>query len=213
MLSVAIVGCRGKDSDESTLATDSVPTLEQPSDTIAAKSPMIATMDTMMVRIHRMPKSGNADHDLAAAMEIHHQSAIDMASLLLQSGTDQQLKAIAAKIIEAQSKEIEVLKKIQKQYAKGEKTYDPAVVNDGLGKAMTEDMNTMMKMPEKIGSSVDSQFASTMVKHHRDGIQMGHTILLYVKDPIFKELTRNMVSSQELEIDEMEDWLSKHADL
>ncbi len=50
--------------------------------------------------------TGDADHDMAILMINHHQSAMDMAQSLLHHGHHDQLKEMATKMIEDQSKEI-----------------------------------------------------------------------------------------------------------
>ena len=50
--------------------------------------------------------TGDADHDMAILMINHHQSAMDMAQSLLHHGHHDDLKAMATKMIEDQSKEI-----------------------------------------------------------------------------------------------------------
>jgi uncharacterized protein (DUF305 family) len=53
--------------------------------------------------------TGDTDHDMAILMINHHQSAMDMAQSLLRHGDHDELKEMAAKMIEDQSKEIKQL--------------------------------------------------------------------------------------------------------
>ena len=59
-----------------------------------------------MKEMEAMKPSGNADHDFAMMMKMHHQSALDMAEVELQQGKDATMRSMAKKIIEAQKKEI-----------------------------------------------------------------------------------------------------------
>ena len=61
-----------------------------------------------------MPMSGDVDKDFAAMMTVHHQMAIDMADVLLESGSNAELKAMAVKMKAAQQEEI----KQMEQYTK-----------------------------------------------------------------------------------------------
>lgn len=65
----------------------------------------MAAMNTMM---QNMPKesSGNPDADFLLMMIPHHQSAIDMARVQLEQGTDEETRALAQEIIDAQESEI-----------------------------------------------------------------------------------------------------------
>jgi uncharacterized protein (DUF305 family) len=55
------------------------------------------------------PMTGDADHDFATMMREHHKGAIDMARVELEHGKDPELKSLAQKMIEDQSREIKQL--------------------------------------------------------------------------------------------------------
>ena len=65
-----------------------------------------------------MPMSGNPDVDFANMMILHHQGAIDMAGVELESGKDPQLRKMAQKIIDDQEREIAAFKEWLVQHAK-----------------------------------------------------------------------------------------------
>jgi uncharacterized protein (DUF305 family) len=73
---------------------------------MAAGGDMRGSMMGMMKNMDSMKMTGNADQDFATMMKIHHQGAIDMAQMELQSGKDAKMRAMAKRIIEAQQKEI-----------------------------------------------------------------------------------------------------------
>lgn len=54
----------------------------------------------------KMSNTGDADVDFATNMRMHHQMGLKMAQEELKSGKDADAKAMAQKIIEAQTKEI-----------------------------------------------------------------------------------------------------------
>lgn len=67
--------------------------------------PFMVPMDTMMANMP-MTSSGMPDADFLLMMIPHHQSAIDMAEVQLEMGTDEETRAMAQEIIDAQEAEI-----------------------------------------------------------------------------------------------------------
>jgi uncharacterized protein (DUF305 family) len=70
-----------------------------------AMGEMMGAMDTMMQAMP-MESSGMVDADFLLMMIPHHQSAIDMARIELEQGTDEETRAMAQEIIDAQEAEI-----------------------------------------------------------------------------------------------------------
>ena len=64
------------------------------------------SMEKSMKDMETMKMSGNVDQDFMMMMKSHHAAAIDMANVVLREGTDSQVKALATKIVDAQTKEI-----------------------------------------------------------------------------------------------------------
>ena len=76
---------------------------------MAAGGDMQGHMKGMMKHMDSMKMTGNTDIDFAAMMKMHHQGAIDMAQMELQSGKDAKMRAMAKRIIKDQKKEIKEL--------------------------------------------------------------------------------------------------------
>ncbi|WP_448192895.1 CopM family metallochaperone [Azospirillum sp. sgz301742] len=69
-----------------------------------------------MNRNMRKPMTGNADQDFARMMVAHHQGAVDMARVEIEHGTDPDLKAMAQKVVDDQTKEIQQFQDWLKQH-------------------------------------------------------------------------------------------------
>jgi uncharacterized protein (DUF305 family) len=75
----------------------------------AATQDYTAAMDVMMTNM-MVPYTGNADVDFIAGMVPHHQGAVDMARVVLEHGSDPEVRAFAEKVIAAQEAEITWMK-------------------------------------------------------------------------------------------------------
>ena len=73
---------------------------------MAAGGDMRGAMMGMAKNMESMKMTGDTDRDFATMMKMHHQGAIDMAQMELQSGKDAKMRAMAKRIIKAQQKEI-----------------------------------------------------------------------------------------------------------
>ena len=53
-----------------------------------------------------MPMTGDTDKDFAMMMKMHHQKGLEMAKTDVAEGNSRQMKAMAQKIVDSQTKEI-----------------------------------------------------------------------------------------------------------
>jgi uncharacterized protein (DUF305 family) len=72
-------------------------------------NPMMDSMHKMQQGMTGKPMTGDTDQDFAIMMREHHKGAIDMARTELEHGKDPELKSLAQKVIEDQSREIKQL--------------------------------------------------------------------------------------------------------
>ncbi|HEV2865990.1 MAG TPA: DUF305 domain-containing protein [Allosphingosinicella sp.] len=71
-----------------------------------ATAAMMTAMDRMHAQMNGAQITGNIDHDFVALMVPHHQSAVDMAQVYLETGRDPQLRQLAEHIVASQRAEI-----------------------------------------------------------------------------------------------------------
>jgi len=212
-LAIGISACQNKSSNTNSSEDHSTMSHEesQGSDTSHAHdSPIMAAMNNMMKDMHQMKMTGNADYDLISMLKSHHKGAIDMAKAELQSGSDAKLKTIAQNTVDKQSKEVDMLDKMLGMADQSKKDYDPNNKESGLGKDMNDNMMKMMEMNHDAAGSIDHEFASMMIKHHKDGIDMGNIILKHAKMQDFKAMAQKMIDDQTKEISELEQSMSSH---
>lgn len=76
-------------------------------------------------------------------------------------------------------------------------------------KAAMDKMHAAMSAQQYTGNA-DVDFAAGMIPHHQAAIDMAKTVLQYGKDPEIRKLAEAVVSAQEAEIKQLEDWLKKN---
>ncbi|WP_315918358.1 DUF305 domain-containing protein [Mesorhizobium sp. SP-1A] len=83
---------------------------------------------------------------------------------------------------------------------------DPAAA--GYQAAMDKMHREMMAM--KYTGDADVDFVRGMIPHHQAAIDMAKVVLDHGKDPEIRKLAQDVIKAQSKEIDEMENWLTKH---
>jgi uncharacterized protein (DUF305 family) len=154
----------------------------------------------------------DADYDLRFidAMTPHHQGAVEMAKEAQQKSKRPEIKQLADNIIKAQNKEIEQMKQWRKGwYPKaGDK---PMAYHAQMGHMMEmspEQMKAMM-MNTDLGAAdadFDKRFIDAMMPHHEGALTMGKDALSKSKRPEIKQLAKDILTSQQKEIDQMKQW-------
>ena len=172
--------------------------------------PLMESMDKMMKEMHGQTMKGNTDLDFAAMLKLHHKGAVDMSKIELQQGKDAMMKKMAQEIITKQTKEIGQLDVLIASLQNAPKNYDPASKKTGAGKAMEDNMMSMMKMDKMSMSSPDHEFADMMSKHHKDGIIMSKSILTYCKNSKLRSMAQMGITEQTKDIQQMQQWMKSH---
>jgi len=71
-------------------------------------------------------------------------------------------------------------------------------------------MKMHKEMSIKYSGNPDIDFVKGMMAHHQGAVDMAKVQLEYGKDPEMRRLAENIISSQEVEIKEMKEWLNTH---
>lgn len=145
------------------------------------------------------------DRNFIANMIAHHQGAVDMAKLALTNAKHQELKDMANDIVTAQESEIAQMESWQKEWGYPSTAGDNMMDHSAMG--MMDDMVGMMSALEgKTGDEFDKAFIEQMILHHQSAIDMAAPGEKNAEHQELKDLTREIVSAQTREIEQMKQW-------
>ena len=185
---------------------------------VAIHEDLHKVMTKMMQKMESMKMSGDPDHDFAMMMAEHHQGSIDMSEIIVASGADQKIKALAQSILDKQSREQEQLRSHTKPETQdahaAHKSGETSVAKENnsfaseMKKAMEEMKSQMTGM--KMTGNLDHDFATMMIPHHQSAITMADAEISYGKDQEIKTIAEKIKSDSQKEIDELKQWLNNH---
>ncbi|MBX9852484.1 MAG: DUF305 domain-containing protein [Cytophagaceae bacterium] len=172
---------------------------------------LMAVMSKSMQAMKDVHMSGDPDHDFASMMIEHHTGAIEMCDIELKSGKDESIKSLAGKMKLAQTKDLNQLQAFTESH-KAEGTHDhEKMAKDPFSMKMMKNMEAMdSKMKNmKMEGDVDKDFATMMIDHHKDGMEMAKAEIAYGKNKEMKSLAQKMIQDQQKDISELQNLLSK----
>ena len=194
LASLTFFSC-GDDSDEGIIVQDH------------DKNEFMTIMHNMNTQMDAMQMTGDADHDFASMMVMHHQGAIDMANKELEKGNDATIKAMAQQIITKQTAE-------KAELTTWIASHTPAPDAEGEAFHM-EMMEVMEKMKnwkdiQVLTGDADSDFAELMIIHHQQATDNAQSILHHGHHDDIKEMAQMMIEDQNKEITDLAAWLKSN---
>lgn len=156
--------------------------------------------------------TADANYDLRFidAMSMHHQSAVVMAQEAQEKSKRPEIKQLASNIIKAQKQEIAQMK--QWRQAWYPQASEQPVAYGGANKSvvpMSAKQHETMMMSEDLGAAdaqFDLRFINAMIPHHEGAVTMAKDALNKSKHPEIKQLAQNIITSQQAEIEQMQQW-------
>lgn len=190
-IALALAACGG--SDDSAAEDD------------ATSSPSASSMPGMDMGSSVEPMAGaELDKAFIAGMVPHHQSASDMAAVVVERGTNPQVKALAQRIIDAQGAEIAQLEGIaEERFSFTPEREMGAMTHEMMGMTMTMDMAAQIE-ELRTAPNVDEMFLTMMIPHHASAISMADEERKSGEDPELLELAQKIIDDQAKEIGEMQ---------
>lgn len=148
------------------------------------------------------PASANAPRSKAERaflvdMVGHHSMAVAMAEMAKEKATHQELKDMADDIISAQTAEIERMRNWLKKWYGRE-------VGEGHDMGNDEDMQML---EEASGPEFEVLFLSMMSVHHTAAIERARAVRRYPLHGKVRQMTRDIIRTQQAEVRQMQEWL------
>lgn len=166
---------------------------------------MMDTMHAIMDRMMAMEMTNDPEIDFSEMMIMHHQGAINMASVQLQEGKNDSLKRISQKIISEQETEIQqfeaILATLSVDNTDTEYTMEQMEGMEKMGKAIDVELIT---------GNIDNDFATLMIWHHQSAIDDASGYLHHGNNDDLKEIAKKIIKAQTKEIQELADWLKNN---
>ncbi len=189
--------------------------------TNSAQTPTNPSADSVSNTDHSMMNHGNMEMDLGAAdanydlrfidaMMMHHQGAVVMATEALEKSQRPEIKQLANNIIAAQKKEIAQMK--QWRTAWYPNASKQPVAYGGANKSvmpMSAKQHESMMMSQDLGAADDKfdlRFLNAMIPHHEGALVMAKDALSKSTRPEIKQLNQSILTSQQAEITQMQQW-------
>jgi uncharacterized protein (DUF305 family) len=143
------------------------------------------------------------DQQFIDVMAAHHQMAIDMAKMVGMHSTHAEVKALAQRIIAAQSKEIREFHTLRKRWY-GNATFRTYGGNELMMRSMgmsASDMTGLMH-----ASRFDYAFLSSMIPHHAGAITMARWEAQAGTHAALRKIAASIIRDQAKEIGQMISW-------
>ncbi len=204
-LILSLQACSSTPQDQNQTQASSSPT-PSPSDS----GHMMSGMEHSMA-MDLGPADVNYDLRFIDAMTLHHKGAVVMAQSALNKSTHPQIKQLANDIIKAQNKEINEMQQWRKAWYPQAST-EPVTYGGEKGKPMmpmSAQQHQSMMMSKDLGpadAQFDLNFIDAMIPHHEGAVTMAKDALSKAKHPQIKQLSKDIVISQQKEIEQMQQW-------
>jgi uncharacterized protein (DUF305 family) len=156
-------------------------------------------------------EGNSAERAFLEAMVPHHESAIAMAEVAVDRAEEPEIKKLAQAINDAQGPEIAQMGRIHRRLFRSELRPNPAA-HEQLGlspeEAAMEEGDPTREL--RRADPFERAFIDMMVPHHRGAVRMAEAVLERTRDGELRGLARAIISAQNREIKQMNDFRTEH---
>lgn len=193
---IALAGCSSPDSGSGSSDGGSMPGMNHGSSGMSSSSAPAASAEF-----------NDADTMFAQMMIPHHAQAVEMSDIMLKKeGIPAEVRDLATKIKAAQGPEIEKMTGWLQSW--GQPTEAPTGMAPGHSMSGMMGEEDMSKLEAAQGTEAARLFLTQMIAHHEGAVVMAKTETTDGKNTDAVQLSKDIVTSQEAEIQEMKDLLA-----
>lgn len=174
--------------------------------TEAAGSPTADTAQADGAVVHN-----EADTEFVQMMIVHHEGAIEMADLIVERASAEQVRELGERVRDAQGPEIEQMTGWLESW--GEESPSGmdmgGMGHGGMDMGGMDQQEAMEALEDAEGAEVDRLFLELMIEHHRGAIEMAQAQVDNGRNAAAIALAEDIIAAQEAEIAEMEQMLAE----
>lgn len=210
LVSLTLAACSGKSTQGAAAGSGGSEMAQMDHGSMSSPSSSSSMPMTHSVSMDLGPADEQFDLRFIDGMMPHHEGAVAMAQEALQKSNRPEIKQLAQAIIDAQEQEISDLKQWrQAWYPTADQK--PVMYSAEMGHTMpmTAEMRSSMMMAGDLGPAdeqFDLRFIDAMIPHHQGAIEMAQQALEKSKRPEIQELAQNIITAQQQEIDQLQQW-------
>jgi len=164
-----------------------------------------------MLRGAQTPRSSSVDVGFARDMSLHHEQAVQMASLIYDRSDNPEIRSLAYDILTTQQGQIGIMSGWLDAWGLPWTSAGPRMAWMGMP---TDGLMPGMATPEQMaalraahGPAADVLFLQLMIPHHQGGVAMAAAAATQATREPVRLLAQSMVEAQSLEIDYMNELL------
>ena len=151
-------------------------------------------------------RHNGADTTFAQMMVIHHEGAIEMATLAEMDGASSEVRSLAGRIRAAQGPEIDQMRGWLKAWGEPapEDSDMAGMGHDGMEMGGLDQQAAMDELRKLDGQAFDKTFLTLMIQHHQGALTMANQEVANGENTEAIALAKTIISAQQKEIAEMQ---------
>jgi uncharacterized protein (DUF305 family) len=169
---------------------------------------------------------GSVDAGFARDMQAHHAQAVELAVLVRDRSTDEEVRTVALDILLTQQNQIGQMagwlstwglpaaaSDVPMAWMTGDHAHESAAASTPSGEGYAAmpgwvSREDMARLTAATGTDADRLFLELMIPHHQGGVEMAQYAVEHARRPQVAALARTIVTSQERELTVLQDMLA-----